>query len=59
MSTLSQVLIVLGIWGIVSLIISIPIANYIIDETNNEEYAFLVFPIWLILSVIGLGIYIS
>ena len=59
MITLSQVLIGVGIWTIISLLVCLPICNYIIDNTDHEELAYLVYPIWVILSIVGLGIYLN
>lgn len=59
MSTLSEILIGVSIWVILSLVICLRICNYIIDNTNREELAYLVYPVWLILSVLALGIYLN
>jgi len=52
------VLISIGIWGMLSLIICIPICKYIVYNTDNEELAHLVFPVWIILSIISVGLYL-
>jgi hypothetical protein len=57
--TLSELLIGFSMWAIVTLIICLPICNYIIIKTDREELSYLVFPVWLILSMFVLGIYLN
>jgi hypothetical protein len=57
MENLPILLITLGIWGILSLIICIPICSYIINKTDREELAYFIFPSWLFLSAIILELY--
>ena len=59
MNTLSEILIGFSIWAILSLVICLRICNYIIDNTNKEDMAYLVYPAWVILSVFVLGIYLN
>lgn len=59
MSILSEISIMLAIWVVITLSVCLPLCNYIIDKTNREELAYLVYPIWLILSILGLGIYLN
>lgn len=54
MNILSEILIILAIWMILTLSVYLPICNYIIDKTNREELAYLV-----ILSIFGLRIYLN
>ena len=57
--TISELLIGFSMWAILSLVICIPICNYIVDKTDREELSYLVFPVWLILSTFVLGIYLK
>lgn len=57
--TLSELLIGFPIWAILSIIICIPICNYIEDKTDRGELSYFVFPAWILLSMFVLGIYLK
>lgn len=56
---ISDFLIAISLWGILSLIICVLTVKYIIEKTNYEELSFLVVPVWVLLSILTLGIYLS
>ena len=57
--TISELLIGFSMWAILSLVICIPMVNYIINKTDKEELSYLVFPVWVILSMLILGVYLN
>lgn len=56
---LSTILIGIGLWVILTFIVCLSVANYIIDKTDKEYLAYLVYPTWLTLWAIGLGVYLN
>ena len=57
--TISELLMGFSMWAILSLVICIPMVNYIINKTDKEELSYLVFPVWVILSMLILGVYLN
>ncbi len=46
------------VWIALTFIVCIPICMRIINRTNHEYLAFLVYPIWIIISALALDIYL-